>query len=354
MAHQQSEEFGLKTLKSVKRKAVTTSNTSQESLVKVEPLFTGGTLPLLVRPAVADLDFVSWSAHNRELIDRYLLEYGGILFRDFALRNAEDFEAFIAGIAGGTLEYQERSSPRSQVSGNIYTSTDYPADQSIFLHNESSYRQVWPLRIFFFCHTPPLQGGETPIADVKKVYERIDPLIRERFRQKGVLYVRNFGDGIGLSWQTVFQTTSKQVVEEYCRESGIQCEWKSENRLRTRRVGPAIVSHPRTGDMLWFNHATFFHVTTLEPQVREALLKQFSEEDLPSNTYYGDGSPIEETTLDELRQAYAQETVMFPWQKGDVLMLDNMRVAHGRSPFTGPRRILTGMSMPSSGSALED
>jgi alpha-ketoglutarate-dependent taurine dioxygenase len=354
MTDKQPDEFNLTTLKSIKRKAVTTSKTSQENLVKAEPLYPGTMLPLLVQPAVNDIDIISWSTHNQERIRGYLLQHGGILFRGFPLKHADDFEAFIAGASGSTLEYHEQSSPRSQVSGNIYTSTDYPADQTIFLHNETSYRQNWPLRISFFCQTPPLQGGETPIADVARVYERINPLIRERFRQKGVLYVRNFGDSIGLPWQTVFQTTSREAVEEYCRDAGLQCEWKGENRLRTRRVGPAIVAHPFTGEMLWFNHATFFHVTTLAPDVRKVLLKQFSEDNLPNNTYYGDGSPIEDSTLEELRHAYTEEIVTFPWQKGDVLMLDNMRVAHGRMPFTGPRRILTGMSMPFDGATLAD
>ena len=96
--------------------------------------------------------------------------------------------------------------------------------------------------------------------------------------------------------------------------------------------------------MLWFNHATFFHVTTLEPSIRQALLSQLKEEDLPSNTYYGDGTPIEDSVLAELREAYKQETLAFPWQKGDVLMLDNMAVAHGRAPFKGQRQVLTGMT----------
>ncbi|GCF08360.1 TauD/TfdA family dioxygenase [Dictyobacter arantiisoli] len=346
----QSNDFGLKTVKSIKRKAVTTANTSQETLVKIGPLFSEGKLPLLVQPGVDDLDLISWATNNQQLIDNYLLQYGGILFRGFALRIANDFEAFIKGVSGNTLEYHEQSSPRSLISGNIYTSTDYPADQSIFLHNESSYQQNWPLRIAFFCQTPPDQGGETPLADVGKVYKRINPDIRERFRQKGVLYVRNYGDGVGLPWQTVFQTNNRAEVEAYCRDAGLQYTWKGENRLRTHHVGPAIVPHPRTGQELWFNHATFFHVTTLGPEVSQALLKQFAEEDLPGNTYYGDGTPIEESTLENLRHSYAQETIAFPWQKGDVLLLDNMQVAHARNPFTGPRRILTGMSMPFSAS----
>ena len=344
-----NNEFGVKSLRAIKRKAMTTANTAYQDLVKIEPLHPGNPLPLLAQPAVADLDLISWASRNQEFIEGHLLKSGAILFRNFALGGPADFEKFITNVSGGLLEYRERSSPRSQISGNIYTSTDHPADQSIFLHNENSYQQRWPLRIFFSCQTPALQGGETPLADVRKVYERIDPLIRERFAHKQVMYVRNFGDGIGLPWQTVFQTNSKEEVEQYCQQAGITCEWKSGERLRTRRVGQAIIPHPRTTEMLWFNHATFFHVTTLDSKTREVLLGQFTEEDLPNNTYYGDGAPIEDTVLEVLREAYTQEMVLFPWQKSDVLMVDNMLVAHGRTSFVGPRQILTGMSIPVQG-----
>jgi alpha-ketoglutarate-dependent taurine dioxygenase len=98
--------------------------------------------------------------------------------------------------------------------------------------------------------------------------------------------------------------------------------------------------------MVWFNHATFFHVSTLQPNVRDAMTELFKEEDLPSNTYYGDGSEIEPETLEALRDAYRAETVSFPWREGDVMLLDNMMVAHGRAPYAGERKVLVGMAQP--------
>jgi alpha-ketoglutarate-dependent taurine dioxygenase len=351
MNDQETQKPALKKLGDIRRKAI---NTSQTALVEIGLLQPDRELPLLIQPKVEGVDLIAWAASNRELIESQVLKHGGILFRNFNIHNSDDFEQFVSAVSGELLEYRERSSPRNQVSGNIYTSTEHPADQTIFLHNENSYQHTWPLRIFFFGAIPAQEGGETPIADVRKVFNRIDPEIRSRFSEKQVMYVRNFGDGLGMSWQTVFQTSEKAEVDAYCRKTGLDIEWKDGNRLRTRRVGQAVARHPRTGEMVWFNHATFFHVSSLEPALRKALLSQFKEEDLPSNSFYGDGSPIEPAVLDHLRQAYQQETVAFPWQKGDVLMLDNMLVAHGRAPFVGPRKVLTGMAIPTSSQDLQE
>jgi alpha-ketoglutarate-dependent taurine dioxygenase len=335
----------VKRMTPVKRRLV---SVSAEELVALKPLNSDSTLPLMITPTFRGIDLAAWIEKNRPLVATHLLKHGAILFRDFEITTVAGFEGLIRTVSSELLEYRERSSPRSQVQGGIYTSTDHPPDQTIFLHNENSYQQVWPRKIFFFCVTAPQQRGETPIADCRNVYKRIDPRTIERFKEKQVMYIRNFGDGFGLSWQTVFQTTDRGVVERQCRNSGIAFEWKEGNRLRTRTVRPALARHPDTGEMIWFNHAVFFHVTTLEPSTRSSLLAEFAEEDLPTNTFYGDGSRIEPCILSEIREAYLREQVVFPWRERDVLMVDNMLVAHGRAPFTGPRKILVGMSEPTS------
>jgi alpha-ketoglutarate-dependent taurine dioxygenase len=319
---------------------------SQEDLIRTAPLGESG-LPLLVQPAVPGVSLAGWAEGNRELLSRELQKHGGLLFRGFDIPRVEEFEHVVRSIAGELLEYKERSSPRSAVSGRIYTSTDYPPEHPIFLHNENSYQAAWPRRIFFYCAVAAAEGGETPIADVRKIYQRIDPAVRDRFIARKWMVVRNYGDGFGLPWQTVYQTEDKAEVEAHCKRSGIEFEWKDGgDRLRTRAVRNAVAKHPDTGELCWFNHATFFHISTLTEPIREALLEEFAEEDLPTNTYYGDGGRIEPDVLDHLRSCYHAETVSFPWQVGDLLMLDNMMVAHARAPFKGQRKVLVGMSHP--------
>jgi alpha-ketoglutarate-dependent taurine dioxygenase len=326
-----------------KRKPVTLS---AEALVRTSYLHPDQKLPLVIEPGLDHVNLLTWAEGHRDVIREHLNRHGGLLFRGFRTGGPEEFQRFMGAGVGEPLEYGERSSPRSQVSGKIYTSTDHPPDQSIFLHNEQSYNVVFPLRICFFCVTPAREGGETPIADCRQVYRRLSPAVRDRFLEQGYLYVRNFGEGFGLSWREAFQTSDPAAVEDYCRRHAIDFEWKDGGRLRTRQKRRAAAVHPETGEMVWFNHLTFFHVSTLPSHVRDALLAELGEQDLPNNTYYGDGSPIEPEVLQELRSIYQQETVSFPWQAGDILLLDNMMVAHGRSPFVGPRKVVVAMAEP--------
>jgi alpha-ketoglutarate-dependent taurine dioxygenase len=306
----------------------------------------GQALPLVVHLKDAGIDALAWARANRAAVEARLAEHGAVLFRGFPVDSTDGFHDFAAAVAGELLEYKERSSPRHEEGDRVYTSTDFPPEHRIFLHNEHSYATRFPLKLFFCCLVPALEGGATPLADVRRVHDRIPPAVREKFTERKYMYVRNFGSGFGLPWQTTFQSDDPAAVEAYCQRNDIQWEWKADGGLRTRQVRPAISTHPGTGEPVWFNHATFFHVSTLAPDVRSMLTAVFPEADLPNNTYYGDGSPIEPETLDVLRAAYDAETIRFDWQAGDVLLVDNMLAAHARESFKGPRKVLVAMAQP--------
>jgi alpha-ketoglutarate-dependent taurine dioxygenase len=324
----------------VKRKSVTLVN---QQLVKEEFIDSNQTLPLVIKPVVEGIELISWASNNLTWLETRLLNYGGILFRGFKL-NLLDFEKFIQSVSGELLDYSYASTPRTKVQGKIYTSTEYPPDQFIPLHNEMSYTLNWPRKIYFYCVQPAENGGETPIADSRKVYQKISPQIKQKFLDKQIMYVRNYGKGLDINWQDVFQTTNKIEVENYCRQAKIDWEWIDENHLRTSQICQAVATHPNTGDLVWFNQAHLFHFSNLSSQVRESLLSIVTDKNLPRNAFYGDGSPLEASILTQIKEVYRQETVTFTWEAGDLLMLDNMLVAHGRNPFVGKRKILVGMA----------
>ncbi|HKR15496.1 MAG TPA: amino acid adenylation domain-containing protein [Pyrinomonadaceae bacterium] len=319
------------------------SKHSSVNLVQAELLHPGELLPLVVRPDGEDVDLAGWAKDNPQFIETQLAKHGALLFRDFGVTSMSEFRKFTTAISPELLDYSEPSSPRTHLQDRIYTSTEYPADQWIQLHNEMSYAHTWPRRVYFYCEQPAQQGGETPIAFSRKVFELLDAKIRERFIQRKVMYVRNFGDGLDLPWQHVFHTDDKDEVAAYCRAANVEFEWNN-GRLKTRQVRQAVIKHPETGETVWFNQAHAFHASTLNAQIREFLLSEKTEDEFPRNAYYGDGSAIESSVIAEIREAYRQAAITFPWKPGDILMIDNMRVAHGRAPFAGPRKILVAMS----------
>ncbi|GFM48803.1 TauD/TfdA family dioxygenase [Pseudomonas capsici] len=308
------------------------------------------TLPFIFQaPAAGD----TWQAHREQIqqvVDAELPRAGGVLFRGFAFKGEADFEAFASSFGHELLTYDYASTPRTKLNNRVYTSTEYPAHQVIPLHNEQSYSLNWPMKIWFHCVQASEVGGETPIADSREVYRQLDPVIRQRFADKRLMYVRNYGNGLDLPWQQAFSTEDRAQVEQYCKASNIDFEWNEEGELSTRQVCQAVARHPVSGEWVWFNQAHLFHISNLAPAVRETLISIVGEEGVPRNVFYGDGSPIELEALEHVRAVLQRCQVSFPWQAGDVLMLDNMLVAHGRSTFQGARKVVVAMAEPASAS----
>ncbi|NPU65518.1 TauD/TfdA family dioxygenase [Bradyrhizobium sp. 83012] len=314
-------------------------------MFKMQPKIDSESLPFLLRAGRERQPLSEAVSEVREMIERQLYGCGGILFRDFQLDGAEAFRSFAASFGHPLLAYEFGSTPRSQVSSGVYTSTEYPPHQSIPLHNEQAYTRDWPMKIWFYCQQPAQQGGETPIADSRLIHRDMPAAIRNRFAEKGVMYVRNYGAGLDVDWRQVFGTDSKAEVEAYCATHSIVCEWKEGDELRTRQVCQGTAVHPVTGDVVWFNQAHLFHVSSLASDVRESLLDIVGDPlELPRNAFYGDGSPIDDETLTTVRGVLDRHKIVFPWQAGDVVMLDNMLTAHAREPFKGPRRVIVAMA----------
>jgi alpha-ketoglutarate-dependent taurine dioxygenase len=328
-----------KTLGAIRRKAVDLAHFNP---VRESQIGDDQTLPLVMEPAADQVDLADWARNNREYIEQKLSQHGGILFRGFQLKGADDFERVAASICR-ELYSEYGDLPREGVAGKVYTSTPYPEDKSILYHNESSHMSRWPSKINFFCITVAKEGGATPIVDCRKVYQGLDPKIRETFAEKGLMYVRNFSEGLDVSWQRFFGTEDKSVVEESCHKADMTCEWTSNDGLRIRQRCQAVLRHPKTGELSFFNQVQLHHVHCLEPAVRQSLLSIFKRDDLPRHVYYGDGSPIEDSVMDHVGEVYEKHAVRFQWQQGDMVSLDNMLVAHARDPYVGPRKIVVAL-----------
>ena len=318
-----------------------------ETAARIYSPVPGSRVPLAVEKlADGEQDVLALVGRHRDQLSELLLKHGALLFRGFAVNDAATFGRFLDAISEKRLDYVYRSTPRKLVGDRVFTSTAYPPALEIPLHQENAYQREWPMKLALCCLVPATSGGETPLADMVRVTARLPAELLDRFEERGVCYVRHYHEGTDLPWQTVFQTDDREVLANYCRDQGIDHVWLDENTLRTSQQCQGIAYHPVTGDRLFFNQAHLFHVSNLGDVGAKALIEVFGADRLPRNATFADGAEIDASDLQLIRNAYASEAVAFPWQAGDVVVVDNMQVAHGRRPFKGKREVLAGMSDP--------
>ncbi|MGW0998981.1 TauD/TfdA family dioxygenase [Streptomyces sp. NPDC002520] len=302
------------------------------------------------KPAILHVDSpgdtTSWAARYRESLRAQVAEHGALLVRGLNLRDAGQAGAVFAGIADGLMTEREAFAPRQAFGPGLYASTPWPANQPMCMHHELSYTLDVPGLMLFACLTAPGEGGATAVADAGEVLTALPTQLRERFEREGWLLTRSYNDEIGASLKESFGTADRAGIERYCRDHAIDFTWRPDGSLRTEQRRSAVVRHPVTGRSCWFNQIAFLNEWTLAPEVREYLVDEYGADGLPFNTRYGDGTPIGEDVVQLLNTTYEQHTRREPWQAGDLLLVDNIRTAHSREPFTGERQVLVGMAEP--------
>ncbi|MCP1462297.1 condensation domain-containing protein [Pseudomonas sp. S3E17] len=302
-----------------------------------------GALPATVIASHAKVDARAWVRQSAVELNNLLVETGAVLLRGFHVDSAQHFSDIVRAFNTDVMDYVQCSTPRIAVLDKVYTSTEYPADQEIFFHNENSYASVWPEQIAFWCDQPAAAGGRTPIADGRKVLASLPGYVKEAFESRGLLYRRQFSPGMGIAWEQTFGVRNRSELQERFGPQGYQFEWLGEHTLVARFRAPAVVTHPVSGDRSWFNHASLFHRAALP----EMLRRHFQDHDpdgMATSTFFGDGEPIPDSWIEIIRDTYRRNAVHFDWQQGDILLLDNRLMAHGRETYTPPRRILVSMA----------
>lgn len=307
---------------------------------------------IVVRPKRKAVNLLEWAEFNREKIESALRKNGAVLFRGFDI-DERNFPSLCTVITDQMMGNIEESSPRTVLPGGVFTSTEYPGDKEIFLHNEFSYADRFPSKVIFCCITPAEEDGASLLADCRKVYEQIDEPIRRLFSRRRWMYQRHYWPGLGISWEQAFGTNERDIVQRYCSEHNIEIHWEADGHLVTQQTRDVALIHPWTGAALWFNHLVFFNEASMEWSVREQLEEVLHGAPFPHSTFYGDCSVVEPEIIEHIGAAYKRGTHALRLERSDVLMLDNLLVAHGRSTYRGARRVLFACADPLERSKLQ-
>jgi len=333
----------------------------------------GGPLPLVVSPT-ADRSaegLCRWLEEERDHVAELLLRHGALLLRGFAIPTAAALERVARTIAPDLKNQYLGTSPRNALTEYVFSASELPSYFPIPLHCEMSFVAQPPHHLFFWCQEAPRgPGGETPLCDMRRVYRELDPAVRRRFEERGLRIIRNYtGPGGGKRfdlwqlkrWDEMFETTDRATVEARCRDERFEPFWKPGGGLRLVSQQPAARQHPVTGEPAWFNHANVFHLWAAPAEYRHLAARQrplahhllglvarigvgikrrrLGPLDQAMHVTFGDGSEIADADIEHVLDVEWRNLVAVRWQEGDVVVIDNFAVAHGRMPYRGPRRI---------------
>jgi len=288
----------------------------------------------------------SWASENRDALRASVVEHGAVLVRGLELKDASEVSAAFRELSFNLMSDTEAFAARNKISEGVYSSTPWPPNQPMCMHNEMSYVHEPAGLMMFACLKAPTSGGATGVADSSTVLAALPADLVERFAQEGWMLTRNYNEDIGSSYAEVFGTESRDEIGAYCKANAIEHEWQSDGGLRTRQSRKAVVNHPATGQRCWFNQIAFHNEWTLDPEVREYLVDVYGSDGLPFNTSFGNGDAVGEDVVQIINETFEACTMREPWQAGDLMLVDNLRMAHSREAFDGEREVLVAMADP--------
>ncbi|MQL46718.1 taurine catabolism dioxygenase TauD [Photorhabdus khanii] len=288
---------------------------------------------------------MSLVANFKDELRDILANHGAVLLRGFRVESSNVLPLVVCSFGESPFDNQEETSPRTYLGQGVFTSTEYPNEYAIEFHNECSYQNHVPQFIFMLCIQAAPYGGCTRLSSCADILQQFPDALLNRFRQSGYIYERNYLPHTGLSWQQSLSVTSLNELKRYCNQENIELQVTDDSHVRTRQKRPCVARHPDTGKALWLNHTLFFHHLSIPNEYRQSM-GTLTQMRFPFDTRYGDGQAIDVPTMELIKDLYEQNAISVQWQPGDVLIFDNLSMAHAREPFEGERELYLAMAKP--------
>ncbi len=300
------------------------------------------TFPVLIN-AQETTSLVSWINQYHDSLFQHLSREGAILFRGFSIPNADAFDHVITafGLENFTYENSLSNAVRTNVTPRVFTANEAPPEVEIFLHHEMAQTPIYPSKLFFYCEVAPQTGGATPLCRSDLLWDSLlhtSPKLAQKFEHLGVRYTNTMPNtddthsGQGRSWRSTLSADTKKDAETTLAKLKYDWTWLENDQLRVTSPRLEAVRTLADGRKVFFN------------QLIAAFRGWRDSRNTPTKSVsYGNGDPIKGEDLQIAIDIADRLTVDLLWQQGDVALIDNFLVMHGRKPFKGKRRVLASL-----------
>jgi alpha-ketoglutarate-dependent taurine dioxygenase len=302
--------------------------------------------PVVQAPAPGPGGPDGWLAAHRDALHEIAGEHGAVLIRGLGADNPETVQAVAGSLLGELMTEREGFAPRTTYPGGVYSGFQWSPEDPVCPHHELSYADPAPGLLLLACARRPDEGGAVMLVDGRRVLADLPPDVVAEFAEHGWLLRRSYRGEFGSGLARAFGGDTRAEVERYCRDRQIGLDWLADGTPRTTQRRPALVTHPVTGEAAWCNQIAFLSGWALDADVRDYLLAVHGPDGLPFDTARGDGQPLSAEVIGLLNAATERVAVPVPWQPGDLLLIDNVRMAHGRQPYQGQREVLVALGRP--------
>lgn len=253
---------------------------------------------------------------DQEEIVRLFQDSGFLLFRGFET-DVNIFTGFTDSLSKDFKDYTGGVFNRRIINGNPTLLTVNNFKDEIKLHGEMYYQQDRPLMLWFFCEQPPVEDGETILCDGRQLFHEFPSHLKKIFGNKKLKYVAHLNKE---AWQQRYKTDDLKVVGHLCESNNTTLDIKDDESIVVQYICPAIHSS-RCG-----NYTNF--INSLLPAKRLS----------PKVVWFDDDSEITDELVAEIEEIAENLTTKIAWKKGDILMVDNTRIMHGRRAFADYQR----------------
>lgn len=283
-------------------------------------------------------DITQTIRNKKEWIEEELLQHSALLFRGFPLRSAADFSSFVDAFGWEEHPYLGFA-PRTKMEDRVYTANEGPLDQELGFHHEMTWMKSWPSKIFFFCETAPPEGGQTAIVLSHSITQRMEKKMPEfvsKLKDVGLVTTvttpieNRVSSFIAKNWQTFLETTDPNEAKKRALDTmncgSFECFEDGTAKFVLGPLEAVRAFEGYGGREVWFYGIAA--ATSGRGNISQSL---------------GDGSAIPCEAVEAFKAILDEECVNLRWEAGDVLLVDNVAVQHGKRASKPPRRILVSM-----------
>jgi alpha-ketoglutarate-dependent taurine dioxygenase len=251
-------------------------------------------------------------------------ERGVVLLRGFDL-GVEGFIEYTSALTPDFMDYSGGAYAREAIDGNetVLSVTGNRQFFAVPLHGEMFYTKFRPTILWFYCISPPLGGGETTTCDGVAICEHLSPDTLRLFEQQDIKYIRSYDSE---TWKGIYLTEDPEKAAKICAERDTRFSYDAESdSIRTEFQCSALARPLYTDRPAFVNN--ILPVCVQEANGNTHSLVRFADE-----------SRIPHDVIAEITEVADKLTLPVAWEAGDLIMVDNSRLMHGRHAFNDTQR----------------